>query len=418
MNMDKKKNIFKYERNIFFFLLSIYPWLLITGPFLSDSFAIIFSFYYIIKRINEKNYEDFKTIPFVIFCAFCLYISINSIFVAQNLVSLKSSLFFFRFGIFALAICYLLNQNKKRLNYFFFSLTLAMCLLFFDSIFQKIFGFNIIGIEKAHSIRISSFFGDELILGSFTFKIMPLILSFLYYLYHDKANKYSLIFIFISLIIILLSAEKASFAMIILFCLLFLISINFKKRIKIFLTLIFFSIIVLMLFLNKPIQDRLYHQFLSNSASGKYIYSAIHDSHFRTAYKMFKDKPIFGHGPKMYRFKCGENKYKINEFSCSTHPHNFVLQILSETGVVGFIFYLLFYLSLFKICFKSFYFDNLFKQKFLPNYILTSSLLVIFFPLATSGNIFNNWSSCLHFLTIGILIFFLKLNKNNTKVNV
>ena len=156
--MDKKKNIFKYERNIFFFLLSIYPWLLITGPFLSDSFAIIFSFYYIIKRINEKNYEDFKTIPFVIFCAFCLYISINSIFVAQNLVSLKSSLFFFRFGIFALAICYLLNQNKKRLNYFFFSLTLAMCLLFFDSIFQKIFGFNIIGIEKAHSIRISSFF--------------------------------------------------------------------------------------------------------------------------------------------------------------------------------------------------------------------------------------------------------------------
>jgi O-antigen ligase len=30
----------------------------------------------------------------------------------------------------------------------------------------------------------------------------------------------------------------------------------------------------------------------------------VHDSLIRTAYNMFKDQPIFGHGPKMFRVMC------------------------------------------------------------------------------------------------------------------
>ncbi|MBD1142542.1 O-antigen ligase family protein [Pelagibacterales bacterium SAG-MED35] len=411
MSTYSLKNIFNPKINFFFFLLCLYPWFLISGPFLSDTIAIILSIYYLFVKIKDRNLKDFNNAPFIIFCVFCLYILLNSIIIAQNLVSIKSALFFFRFGLFSLAVCFLLSENQKKIKYFFFNFTLALILLFIDSIFQKLLGFNLIGIEM-QSIRVSSFFGDELILGSFVIKIFPIVLAFLYSLYSEKANKFSLAVIFMSIIPVVLSAEKASFALMFLFLFLFLLIINFNIKIKFLILLFIFLTSSSLVILNKPIQKRLYHDLLSNSGGGKFIYSQMHDSHFRTAFKMFLDKPILGHGPKMYRFKCNDKSYKINELSCSTHPHNFILQILSEIGIIGFIFMLLFYGSLLKIFFRNLKEKKSNKDFYYMEYILTSSLLVIFFPLATSGNLFNNWISCLHFLNIGILIYFMKSNQN------
>ena len=409
---------FIQEKNFFFFIaLCLYPWFLISGPLLSDVIAIILSIYYLYSLILEKKFDELKQPTFIIFFLFCLYISFNSIFFTQNKVSIQSSLFFIRFGFFAFAVSFLLNKNKDYLKYFLFSFILAFLLLFIDSIFQKIFGYNIIGIEMYHSVRVSSFFRDELILGSYTFKILPVILAFLYFIYRENAKKYSIIFVIISLIIILLSSEKTSFVMIILFSLFFFLKINYNYKIKTFIFFSFFSVLASIMVFNEPIKKRILSEFITNSAGGKYIYSRPHDSHYRTAYKMFLDKPVFGHGPKMFRFKCSKDQYKIDKFSCSTHPHNFVLQILSETGIVGFIFFFSFIMSILIIFLK-----NLKKiinnnYNYFAEYILSICLLMVFFPLAPSGNLFNNWLSCSHFLILGVLLFFNKLNKNKNSNN-
>ena len=70
------------------------------------------------------------------------------------------------------------------------------------------------------------------------------------------------------------------------------------------------------------------------------IFSPGHDSLFRTAYNMFKDQPIFGHGPKMFRILCLDEKYATGIDPCMTHPHNFYIQLLAETGIIGFLFLL------------------------------------------------------------------------------
>jgi hypothetical protein len=41
----------------------------------------------------------------------------------------------------------------------------------------------------------------------------------------------------------------------------------------------------------------------------KTIFTQAHDSLIKTAYNMFLDKPIFGHGPKMFRVICKNEKY-------------------------------------------------------------------------------------------------------------
>ena len=52
---------------------------------------------------------------------------------------------------------------------------------------------------------------------------------------------------------------------------------------------------------------------------------------------MFKHNKIFGVGNKMYRKLCNKDEYFVNDFSCTTHPHNFYLQVLAENGLIGFI---------------------------------------------------------------------------------
>ena len=408
-----------YKYNFFFLLLCLYPWALISGPFFSDLITTILCIYIIFKNISEKKIKKFTNIYFILFILFFIYLFLNSFFIGKDLISIKSSVFYFRFGFFALAVAYILKINKDKLPFFFFNIFLAFLLLVLDSIFQKIFGINLIGIELNHPIRVSSFFGEELILGSYVVKILPILLAFLFFLNIKNKNTYSLILIFLSIFPIILSAEKTAAASLIIFLIIFLILFDTKndsfkmfgetpfKRKLFFIFLTFFLLFSLISF-NKGLQDRLVFKAISNSINGKYIYSQVHDAHFKTAFKMFLDRPIFGHGPKMFRIKCSNKKYIVNEYSCSTHPHNFYLQILAETGIIGFFFLSLFYISLLIVFTKSFVHYFLMKKNYLPQIFMTSSLLITFLPIATSGNIFNNWISCLNYFSIGILLFFLK----------
>ena len=144
------------------------------------------------------------------------------------------------------------------------------------------------------------------------------------------------------------------------------------------------------------------------------IFSPTHDVLIRTAYNMFKDKPIVGHGPKMFRIICKEKKYAVGKHPCMTHPHNFYIQLLAETGFIGFLFlfctlgYVLFAaLRQFKcIIFKQ-------KRPFTDYQVcLLAGILITVWPLSTNGNFFNNWLMITYCLPVG---FYLQsiYSKNN-----
>ena len=76
-----------------------------------------------------------------------------------------------------------------------------------------------------------------------------------------------------------------------------------------------------------------------------YVFSVMHFNHYLSAIEIFKDNKLFGIGPKNYRKICKNEKYYLNEFSCSTHPHNYFIQILAETGLIGLFLFSIIYLS-------------------------------------------------------------------------
>ena len=134
------------------------------------------------------------------------------------------------------------------------------------------------------------------------------------------------------------------------------------------------------------------------------VFSHIHQNHYILATKLFKEKPILGNGPKGFRQYCRKVNYDPPIGICSTHPHNYFFQILSELGLVGVLFYL-FGISF--IAFKLVYFKYNRDQNFISSsfYITSLGLLVLLFPFVPSGNFFNNWISIINYFYIGIYIY-------------
>ena len=60
--------------------------------------------------------------------------------------------------------------------------------MFIDSCYQYYNHINLFGIKIQNADRVSSFFGDELIMGSFFSRFLPLIIGLFFYL-KEKFNK-------------------------------------------------------------------------------------------------------------------------------------------------------------------------------------------------------------------------------------
>lgn len=149
--------------------------LLITGPFLTDLLVSLSSLVFIIYILKNNLFFYLNKKPLIIFYIFCIYCILLSVFIAEDkILSLKSSLFYFRFGLFSCLVWYLIEYNKKILKYFYYAFILSFSALVLDGYFQFFTGFNILGYPAYAGLRLSSFFGDEYILGSYLSRLLPL----------------------------------------------------------------------------------------------------------------------------------------------------------------------------------------------------------------------------------------------------
>ena len=234
-----------------------------------------------------------------------------------------------------------------------------------DGIVQFFLGYNIIGIPQIHGGRVSSFFGDELILGSYLVRFLPFFLIF-FIINHKLNKKIQPIFLVMFLLVVILSGERTALFFLFLYILIFFVFLKELRKIILFFSSLSLIVIFLLVTTNQNYHERYFYNLFNSFglvSSGEligetevsffnqkgeikkiYIFSKQHEHHYQTAYKMFKDKIIFGHGAKSFRVKCKEEKYKISDLSCATHPHNILMQYLSELGLIGFTFLFTFHI--------------------------------------------------------------------------
>ena len=139
-NLDFFINFQKY-------LIILLPLALVTGPFFPDLIISLCGVLIIICILIEKNFFFIKRKIFISFIIYCLYLISLSILKADNIsLSLESSLFYFRFGLFVISVFYLLSKVTNFENFFlkYFFITYSLVLL--DSIIQFFVGIYIVGL--------------------------------------------------------------------------------------------------------------------------------------------------------------------------------------------------------------------------------------------------------------------------------
>jgi len=411
--------------NLFFklniFLIILIPIALITGPFLPDlmiSISGIITIYYLIKRKFNSFLFNHYIIKFLL--VFYLYILILSLFSSNIILSLESSLFYFRFIFFSLTIYFLLTHYKKFKIYFFYILLFTILIVSTDGVvefflnvnFLSLFNYDIyISSASTHS-RLSSLFRDEWVIGSYLVRLMP-ILIYLYLNINLGKNLKKIFFltIFLSSLAIILSGERA--ALIYLFLLFFIFSIFYIKKIKKYKLFIFLPVLFLIFLiplLNDKLKNRVMHGFENYTSLN--IENNIYLKYYDSSIKMFLDKPFFGHGPKMFRVVCKKYIQNDTNYGCSTHPHNNYVQLLGETGFIGFLFLLISFIYFTTNLFKFFLFDNQYDlKKYLSSVVLLILFIINLQPLIPTNNFFGNWINIFYYLPLGFYLH--SLEKDN-----
>ncbi len=413
--------------------LAVFPILLIIGPMIAEIFLLSCIIFAVISMIKEKNYKYFNNKFLIFFILFYLAILLSTFVNFRDFDNSKSSIFYFRIPLFAFSAWYILDRFKLFNNKILIFYITFFILLILDSLFQYYTGKNIFGNEVFRS-RVSSFFGEELILGGFILRIIPFFILYLVLnnkIGGDKVNFKYVILISLSCLIVYLSGERTAFFLLILF---FFTLYFINKFLRKFIIYTIFSFVIFALVIphfrvsedfNPAIRmfkksydqaigkgEEQYEENKKKILNKVYIFSREHHEHYLLSYKIFRDHLIIGTGVKGFRYLCRNKIYILEKNGgCSTHPHNTYVQILVSTGLIGFTLLIIAFVFVVREIFKNR------KKLLLTSHsdldqvaacIMLSTIFVNLWPLIPSGNFFNNWLSMIYFYPIAFYFYFKK----------
>jgi len=308
-------------------------------------------------------------------------------------------------------------------------MTAVVSFLIFDTWYQFFLGYDIFGREIYSEYNLERLTGPfrRPYVGMWITKLIILPLFFFVFLekYHKFLDsKYFFYFFILFLCIffstIFITGERMALIMSLLQIFIIVVGLFLSKYISIYRILIifilFFFIFTFFFFLYPDHFERAISSSLYKIINWKISdYGMV----WRSAYDVWMESPLFGAGLHQYRDACSQLGFYGNVDSPISsgvcfHPHNLSMQLLSETGVIGFI---LFFIMVFYIA------ENIFERSFKKKEWLTFSLMLTtivasFLPIQSNTDFFSNKYSSIVWLLIGVSLALVKIKQNiNIKNN-
>ncbi len=399
---------------------------------------IVFTVLFYSKKIIQLEFDLFDKIliflfSYILICGFFNNLSYYKNEDVSNFTVLIKSIFFLRFIIFYFILKFLIKEDIINFKFFFITSFISVTFVCLDIIYQLIVGRDILGYVSTGR-RLSGPFGDELIAGSYIqrFSIIALFLFPIFFKFKKNYTKnlFTVFFVILFFVSLILTGNRIPLT----FFILMIIGITlFEQKLRKFLLpclLIVSAIIflvynfsdnyrnhfhsygekviqILMPFSSRNIisadEEKKYenYEFYTYEYKGKkYKMRNSHLKEFKTGYVTWLDKKIFGGGVKSFKINCP----KAKTINCSSHPHNYYLEILASLGLVGF----LTILFLFVLLFYKTFIVKYFKKSQLNNYHLITPFVFLFFaevfPIKSTGSFFSSGNATYIFLFLSIII--------------
>ncbi len=388
----------------FLFLFSIIPITIMIGSAVSVLNILLIDLSFILLIIYLGNYSFLKNQNLFYFFILYVYLIFNSLISLDFNLGLNRNFGFIRIILFFIAVNFFFNQ-KLFFNKVIKVWCLTILVVLADVCFEFYFGKNIIGFGGLYGDRIVSFFKDEPIVGGYLNCFYLLIIGFLIdsfknnKIFSSKIQFFIVLFLIFYLICIILTGERSNTIRASLGLFVFIIYFNeIKTKIKI-LSLVAVFIFTTILISNSSFLKMRFINQIDSLLNNKNIYFQLYDS----GYHVFKNYPIFGVGNKNYRVEtCREfrknEKIEIENYECSTHPHQIYFELLSEHGIFGTVIILF---VLYKLIFSKIKNTILTKNNYLKKGCLIY-LLFIFIPIIPSGAFFNNYMLTIFIINLSI----------------
>ncbi len=297
-------------------LIALFPIALISGPLVPEIFILIINIFFLTNIIIKKDYHFLNNKLFYIISIFVFYVTALSLFSEYKDQIFLKNIFYFRFIFFILAIYYFLNKNSKFIYLILYSLIIMFIILIIDGFYQFAYDKNLFGYPKYRSDRISSFFEDKLVLGSFISRYFFIIIALYFYLRNKFIDLIIIPFILLSFVLIVLTGERSALFLTIIGLIVIFILLDIKFLSK-FIIILSAAIILSVSFkINSTLYDRYIIQTKSQiSFSEKFDLSSFFDRFkyyklsWNTAFNGFKENKIFGQGPKSFKYFCSQPNF-------------------------------------------------------------------------------------------------------------
>ena len=447
-------------------LIYLFPLSFIFGNMIMNFFVILISIIGIAYYNKDLlNWTDKKPLILISIFFFLLVTSTSlQIFLESNYDDSIKSLYFLRFLILLFVIKTMIVKNDLKLQYFFSVCLIISIFLSIDIIIQYLFNKNLVGFKpiefKGYSENLkyhTGMFGEELIAGGYLqmFAMLGIFSIFNIFKSKQKILLYSVFFILIILFLVTLSLAGNRMPLILFIFFLFVSSLIIKLKNK---RLYFFgtSILILLLFTLVSLKSDIFTKRFANffgsipspvviikelkkdypnlkkyESSGKpfhtlnefettlnyenYPFFSGHLSIYITSIDLFIDKPILGRGIKSFRNNCIKKIHLPNRV-CESHPHNFTLEILNDTGAIGLIILIILVIYLLFFNYKDYRLGPLKRSQISDWFYLTivMTIFIQFFPFKSSGSFFSTFNAAYTFLIIGISIGLNELRHKKT----
>lgn len=369
----------RWERGFLIFWL-LGPFILLIERTPADAWLSILALAFVIKSIWQRDgtwLRPFWVRAGFLFWGACLLSSMVSV---NPVYSLTEAFIWFRFPLFAMATAFWLAKDK-RLLYAMLISTAAGLLVMCGILTAEIL------IEGHEYGRLDWPYGD-LVPGNYVTKVgMPVfaVMVALAVCVKGRIAAVSAVLAFVVIITSLMTGERINF--LILLCGGMLAGLVWRPKFARYFGLVAAGLLaVAVIFFTLPnIANRYMGNFLFGATDPNSAWMATLNGGWHIA----KDNLLIGIGVGNYRYLSPEMLMGIESTGASNHPHNFYLQLLAETGMLGFITGVIFLWSIVLTCFWS-------GIRNRQNVVLATAWVIpfgLFWPIATAGNFFGQWNS-------------------------